>query len=99
MTQYCTFASFRDSFFLLLLFLGIKAKLEIAESSLQAQSNLVAEKEKEIARKVQAVREEEWGKVSQLETEKYDVKLICLLVYRYGQLLGCTHGLHFPLGT
>lgn len=49
----------------------LKAKVEIAENSLQAQSNLVAEKEKETARKVQSVREEEWEKVSQLETEKY----------------------------
>ncbi|XP_071818029.1 centrosomal protein of 83 kDa-like isoform X1 [Apostichopus japonicus] len=51
----------------------LKAKVEIAESSLQAQSNLVAEKEKETARKVQSVREEEWEKVSQLETEKLDL--------------------------
>lgn len=49
---------------------GLKAKHEVLEKSLDAQTNAVADKEREVARKVQSVREEEWERINKLEGEK-----------------------------
>ncbi|XP_072181925.1 centrosomal protein of 83 kDa-like [Diadema setosum] len=47
---------------------GLKAKCEVL------QKDAIAEKEKEVARKMQAVREEEWERVNRLEGEKLDLE-------------------------
>ena len=47
-----------------------KSQLEISQHKLDQQSSLVAEKERECVKRVQAAREEEWNKLHQVETEK-----------------------------
>ncbi|XP_030839312.1 centrosomal protein of 83 kDa-like isoform X2 [Strongylocentrotus purpuratus] len=53
---------------------GLKAKHEVLEKSLDAQTNAVADKEREVARKVQSVREEEWERINKLEGEKLELE-------------------------
>ncbi|XP_071490430.1 centrosomal protein of 83 kDa-like [Diadema antillarum] len=53
---------------------GLKAKCEVLQKTLESQKDAIAEKEKEVARKMQAVREEEWERVNRLEGEKLDLE-------------------------
>ena len=48
----------------------LKSQLEISQHMLDQQSSLVAEKERECVKRVQAAREEEWNKLHQVENEK-----------------------------
>ena len=48
----------------------LKSQLEISQHTLDQQSGLVAEKERECVKRVQGAREEEWNKLHQVENEK-----------------------------
>ncbi|XP_072026442.1 centrosomal protein of 83 kDa-like isoform X2 [Amphiura filiformis] len=51
-----------------------KSKVEVLQRAVDLQTNAVTEKEKDIARRVQAAREEEWAKVNQLEGDKLELE-------------------------
>lgn len=51
-----------------------KSKVEVLQRSVDLQTNAITEKEKDIARRVQAAREEEWSKITQLEGDKLELE-------------------------
>nr|XP_002732997.2 PREDICTED: centrosomal protein of 83 kDa-like [Saccoglossus kowalevskii] len=53
---------------------GYRTKVEVLQYSLDTQTTTLAEKEKEMVRKVQSVREEEWEKINKLENEKLELE-------------------------
>nr|XP_054752286.1 centrosomal protein of 83 kDa-like isoform X1 [Lytechinus pictus] len=53
---------------------GLKGKHEVLEKSLEVQTNAIADKEREVARKIQSVREEEWDRINKLEEEKLELE-------------------------
>ena len=48
----------------------LKSNIEVLKHQLSKQDDALADKEREIGRRVQAAREEEWRKLSAVETEK-----------------------------
>ena len=48
----------------------LQTKLEISNHSIEQQNKGLADKEREAVRRVQAAREEEFQKYTQIETEK-----------------------------
>ncbi|XP_077984111.1 centrosomal protein of 83 kDa-like [Glandiceps talaboti] len=53
---------------------GCRSKVEVLQHSLEMQTIVLADKEKEITRKIQATREEEWEKTNKLENEKLELE-------------------------
>ncbi|XP_070558809.1 centrosomal protein of 83 kDa-like isoform X1 [Ptychodera flava] len=56
---------------------GCRSKVEVLQHSLEAQTYTLAEKEKEMVRKIQAAREEEWEKINRLEMKNLSWRLSC----------------------
>jgi coiled-coil domain-containing protein 41 len=50
--------------------LDLKAQLDILKHTIDQQGELLVDKERELVKRVQAAREEEWQKLHAIESEK-----------------------------
>ena len=50
--------------------LDLKARIDVLQTSMTRQDQCLADKERELARRVQAAREEEWTKLHAVEADR-----------------------------